>query len=152
MACKAICKYILETRIWLHRLIKVKNVWSYVAAVPHSQFFSLYFSCCCLVSWGCCYCAAVIRTTLACRLASGYSLWRWGYVHDICRVDDRTGMSVVHSACKWQVWWVCLSNVDGVSLLSMCYPMPLSLDCSVLKMEALGIFLNVCNCLPVDMI
>jgi hypothetical protein len=107
MARKAICKYILETRIWLHRSIKVKNVWSYVPALLHSQFFSLYFSCCCPVSWGCCYCAAAIRTTLACRLASGYSLWRWGYVHDICRVTDRTGMSVVHSACIWQMWWDC---------------------------------------------
>lgn len=38
------------------------------------------------------------------------------------------------------------------SLLSICYPMPRFLDCSVLKVESLRIFLNVCNCLPVDMI
>ena len=124
-------------------MIKVKNVWIHVAALSHSRYFSLYFSCCCPVSWDCCCCAVVIRTILACRLVSGCSLLRWGYVHDICHVNDRTGTSVVHSACKWQAWWGSHNSVDGVSLLSICYPMPLFWDCSVLKMEALGIFLNV---------
>jgi hypothetical protein len=99
---------------------KVKNVWSYVSAPTHSQFFPLYFSCCCLVSWGCCFCAVAIKTTLACHLVSGCSLLRWGYIPDNCHVDERTEIWVVHSVYKWLVWWDSYSSVDEDLGLFVC--------------------------------
>jgi hypothetical protein len=64
--------------------------------------FTLYFSCCSLVSWGCCYCAVVTKTTPVCPLASGCSLLRW--VIHMCHGSDWTEVSTLQSTSTHN-WW-----------------------------------------------